>query len=55
MGSAAVIVKPITSPPGPPHLICPHALEGLRRGDGTIDWSPWYLTDEEDMGQSGER
>ena len=23
--------------------------------DGAIDWSPWYLTDEEDMSQSGEQ
>ncbi len=39
----------------PPHLIRPHALEGLVASDGTIDWSPWYLTEEEDMGQSGEQ
>ncbi|MCG8422231.1 MAG: Uma2 family endonuclease [Proteobacteria bacterium] len=37
------------------HRVRPHALEGLRRSDGTIDWSPWYLTEEEDMGQSGEQ
>ncbi len=38
-----------------PHQIRPHALEGLIGGDGQIDWSPWYLTEEEDMGQSGEQ
>ena len=45
----------IAGQPVPPHLIRPHALEALRRSDGTIDWSPWYLTEEEDMGQSGEQ
>ena len=41
--------------PLPPHLVRPHALESLVGSDGTIDWSPWYLTEEEDMGQSGEQ
>jgi len=26
----------------------------MLRADGTVDWSPWYLTDEDDVGQSGE-
>ncbi len=39
----------------PAYLVRPHALEALVKSDGTIDWSPWYLTEEEDMGQSGEQ
>ncbi|MCG8424520.1 MAG: Uma2 family endonuclease [Proteobacteria bacterium] len=55
MAIAIAIAKPVATRPVPAHLIRPHALEGLRRSDGTIDWSPWYLTEEEDMGQSGEQ
>ncbi|MCG8423000.1 MAG: Uma2 family endonuclease, partial [Proteobacteria bacterium] len=39
----------------PAHLRRRHALAELIREDGSIDWSPWYLTEEEDMGQSGQQ
>ncbi|MCG8421595.1 MAG: hypothetical protein MJE77_27055 [Proteobacteria bacterium] len=45
----------VAKPPTPNRLIRGHALDRLRRSDGTIDWSPWYLTEQEDMGQSGEQ
>ena len=38
-----------------PERVRPHALAKLVRDDGTIDWSPWYLSEEEDMGQSAEQ
>ena len=45
----------LATPPPPPYHIRRHALGELLRPDGSIDWSPWYLTDEEDMGQGGEQ
>ena len=45
----------LSQPPVPPHLVRRHALEKLLRKDGSVDWSPWYLTEEEDMGQSVEQ